>query len=377
MTYAVANKKDFKLLYSSENKVQALQEASKYLKSGIDVGVWYMWNHQTFKNFDRSKLGLISLENLYKQRALQLRDNYDELILYYSGGSDSHNILQTFLKNNIKLDYVFVRWPMKITDKNIYTPNNIDRSAENFVSEWDLVLKNDLDYIKQHHPEIKILVSDWLEDIDPNIYNDDLYKTQNHFHSPVNFLRMQSYSDTEISLLDKGKRVAAIWGVDKPNMYLDEQGRIFFVFLDLAIENAVPAQQSNNNIEFFYITPDMPEIIYEMANQVFLYFKARPELRPIINDKKQFGLMTELVKSICYPYWDSRKFQADKPKGFRKDKDFWFYESSEFTHIVDRWKHYYRNQFDDIDMSLVELDPEGNPSTYKIVYSPQYYVGQM
>ena len=45
--------------------------------------------------------GQISLKELYKERALQLREKYDYLILNYSGGSDSWTILNTFLENNI------------------------------------------------------------------------------------------------------------------------------------------------------------------------------------------------------------------------------------------------------------------------------------
>jgi hypothetical protein len=49
----------------------------------------------------------VSIEELYRQRALQLREQYDHLVLFYSGGADSHTILQTFIKNNIKIDEVF------------------------------------------------------------------------------------------------------------------------------------------------------------------------------------------------------------------------------------------------------------------------------
>lgn len=49
-----------------------------------------------------------SLEELKKQRAIQLRDKYDYIILYFSGGSDSITVLNSFLKNNIFLDEVVI-----------------------------------------------------------------------------------------------------------------------------------------------------------------------------------------------------------------------------------------------------------------------------
>ena len=45
----------------------------------------------------------ISLTTLYKWRAEQLRQKYDYIVLFYSGGADSNNILDTFVNNNIPM----------------------------------------------------------------------------------------------------------------------------------------------------------------------------------------------------------------------------------------------------------------------------------
>lgn len=49
-----------------------------------------------------------SLEELCATHAKTLRSQYDDIHLFYSGGSDSHYILQTFLDNKIKLDKVIM-----------------------------------------------------------------------------------------------------------------------------------------------------------------------------------------------------------------------------------------------------------------------------
>lgn len=386
--YAVCRTDNSKVLYSSPNKVQALIEASNLKRKGISCKVFFLYNHDVFKNFDRTLLGKISLQQLYKERAQQIRDSYDELILYYSGGADSHNVLQTFLKNNIKLDYVFVRWPSKIVDKNFYTANSHDRDARNFVSEWDLVIKHDLEYLKTHHPDIKIIMTDWLEDINPNLYNDDLFATQNHMHGAVNFLRMQSYSDVERTLVDKGKKVAEIWGMDKPILAQRADGSINFIFRDSEFSTARAMDGAEQNRELFYWTPKFPLLAYEMAYQVFLHYKANPQLASILDTNTmqvvpnhyikshQTLIQTHIVKQVCYPDWDFARFQAEKPRsGARLDKDFWFYESGEFDPLVERWKHYFQNQFDSIDKEFLTVDPEGKPEGYRIVDSPPYYLG--
>ena len=44
-----------------------------------------------------------SLEELYKRRAQQLREKYDYIVLAYSGGADSCNVLNSFLDNDCNL----------------------------------------------------------------------------------------------------------------------------------------------------------------------------------------------------------------------------------------------------------------------------------
>ena len=45
-----------------------------------------------------------SLEDLYRKRAEQIRKDYEYVILAYSGGHDSSQVLETFYYNNIHID---------------------------------------------------------------------------------------------------------------------------------------------------------------------------------------------------------------------------------------------------------------------------------
>ena len=101
---------------------------------------------------------------MYVERCNQLRDKYDYLVLHYSGGSDSHNILHTFLTNNIKLDEISIRWPKHWLDGKFYNVNNIDKSAKNAPSEFNYTIKPTLEYLQKHHPDIKINIVDFTED---------------------------------------------------------------------------------------------------------------------------------------------------------------------------------------------------------------------
>ena len=102
-----------------DNKITALIRASE-LKTDVK---WHYFDDIFINAHKNNVLSDTNLEDLYKIRAQQLRDSYDYLILNYSGGSDSHNILHTFLKNNIKLDCIYVQWPERLMDKGLFTVN--------------------------------------------------------------------------------------------------------------------------------------------------------------------------------------------------------------------------------------------------------------
>ena len=90
------------------NKIEAIFEANR-----SDKHVTWDYHDLIFKNYNWSIDPPIGLEELYKQRALQLREAYDHIVLFYSGGVDSWYILNTFIKNNIHLDEIYMYGPFE------------------------------------------------------------------------------------------------------------------------------------------------------------------------------------------------------------------------------------------------------------------------
>ena len=93
--YKVGNQK----FYSKAQAILYDQQNHK----GID----FIFNDEDFLSADWKNEPQESLDEIYKQRAQQLREKYDYLVLSYSSGVDSTNILHSFLYNNIHLDEVF------------------------------------------------------------------------------------------------------------------------------------------------------------------------------------------------------------------------------------------------------------------------------
>lgn len=362
------------------NKLEALQYSAQ-----IVTPVTYHWFDEAFDTFDRSLLGTVSLDALYKERAQRLRDKYDYLILNYSGGCDSWNILKTFLDNNIKLDQVMVCWPFGAS--KTYKPNIKDVSADNFMSEWDFTTKPDLEWLAQHHPDIKIELIDWAEPFinNPNFVNERSFDNLNHFHNLADLARSTLFSETERDMIEKGKTVGTIWGLDKPNISrLGNQ--IGMSFYDSVTTVAHPAPCNPFGTEYFYWDPNMPILAYEMAFQTLNWFKARPRMQEYIWNASEIGteIDTFLVKKqvnliacrdSCYTTWNNKptQFQVNKPVDIiRADKDFWLYEHSEMSNHVNKWKPLYDELLSTIDRKDTSTK-DGKPAGYRSFSTKRHY----
>jgi hypothetical protein len=115
--YWQANGKQFDV------KVNAILEAQS-----TDSEVTFHYNDQIWDQLDWTVEPKQSLEELYLHRAQQLRDKYKTLILRFSGGADSMNILRTFVDNNIKIDVITVNEYTHLTNSDRQThPGSIEK----------------------------------------------------------------------------------------------------------------------------------------------------------------------------------------------------------------------------------------------------------
>jgi hypothetical protein len=331
--------------------------------------------------------GQVNLKELYKERALQLREKYDYLILNYSGGSDSWTILNTFLENNIKLDHIFVKWPKAAMDKGFYTPNTNDRSAFNFASEWDFTLKKDLEWLAQAYPEIKIEVGDWLDNLDEDYFNDDLFHNTVNFNFMTNLLRNKYGSETEKLLVDKGVSVGSIYGVDKPLIMIVDK-RCYFYFIDSGPATCPPRAENPHGTEYFYWTPDMPQLAVEQAYKVYQWYNSNKDKRNLVlllhpdpaqrenaimkYMEKYFEESSDIIRSLVYPDWNLSKFQAFKPVPVPefdgKQKDYWLEVRPEMIDMKHVWRHYWRSYIDKINPIYLHVNKEFKKSRTRLHY---------
>jgi hypothetical protein len=350
-----------KKLFAS--KLDAVKYASQTGQS-----VYFYYHDHIWNSFDKTLLGKIPLITLYKERAQQLRDKYDHLVLHYSGGADSHNILHTFLTNNIKLDEICVKWPKPLRDGKFYTPNNKDISAKNAVSEWDFAIKPTLDWLASNRPDIKITIIDYASDLTENLTSVEHIESKilsmNINRGGFATLTMWINPVTEnIISQKKMSNIGHIFGIDKPILTLKDN-IICVQFMDVVFDMLLmPEAHSEGRVEGFYWTPDFPILALEQAYQTALVIKQNKEFLSLIETSstltaadilKRFEDQGNLQKKILYKdSWDLNTFQVDKPNVARSDWYFWLFENQELASLRNNWVQASNNLLQGVDQQLL------------------------
>ncbi len=240
--------------------------AAKQTKSQIE------WNFfdGVFSKVNWTEEPVLSLDELYRIRAQQIREKYDYVIVFCSGGADSNNVIRTFMKNNIKVDEVMALAPMSGLNNWNFDKSTLDES--NTISETKYALFPLLDEIKNTAPDIKITVNDFFQDIIK--YNNEEWT----FKACGNIVTVLTSHFTDVlkyphidKLIQQGKKVALVYGTDKPIIRIDYFGDIVLAFSDSGVNYLnMPEERMNPFVDrvLFYWTPDLPELLVKQAHVV-------------------------------------------------------------------------------------------------------------
>lgn len=284
------------------------------------------------------------LRKLYKIRAQQLRDKHDYLILSYSGGSDSWTVLNTFMINDIFIDEIVVNWPVKATQgpDAIYKYNidiaNLD--AGNYLSEWDAFLGQELEDIKKVLPNTKVTIMDWSETIlsDPPDASEALAKP--YFQDLVQVRIMGVKTESEKEAIAKGLSVGYIYGTDKP-ILKKVNNFCYLQFCDASMRHNVSRTSYGSTIEYFYISPEMPEICIESSYKILSAINKDPTLVAMMDElhkPENWKTFRALVTTVCRPDYKPR-FQTNiaANQALHHGKYQWAQQSPTYKDAFDRW----------------------------------------
>lgn len=190
------------------SKVKALHHARQY-----NTKVHFYYHDDVYSKQDWKTEPPHTLDFYYREQAQRIRDNYDYVILCYSGGYDSSNILETFYYNNIKLD--------KIITVGALSQDSAFGVDENHNGE---LYHNVFPYLKELGLDGITQVCDYtdyfsnMDNFSITVHGDDWVDYTGAWYSPHNWF----WKDIERYVVPKewhGKRVALLFGKDKPSLF--------------------------------------------------------------------------------------------------------------------------------------------------------------
>lgn len=297
------------------------------------TGIHLHWdfNEAVFDSYDWTQEPQESLPELYRLRAQQLRDRYEYIILQYSGGADSTNVLETFVRNDIKLD-------------EVVSYCNHDQHSF-FSAEIYQAAIPKFEDLKTKNPHIKFRLLNLTElELDHFNINDTKFSwiyEMNAYFNPNNACRtnfgmkVKEWAD----MIHAGKKVCILSALDKPRIW-QVDGKFVFRFIDFIDCAASVTSQAGLQPwtdELFYWTPDLPAIMIKQGHIIKNYLSGNVTNLPFVSleksdlayreyQNKKYWLNNHGVHTLIYPYWDINTFTVGKsPSIIFSPRDTWFY----------------------------------------------------
>lgn len=324
--------------YKTYSKVEAIELAHRQNQPWID---WH-FNDLEFSAYDWTQEPTQSLPQLYAQRAQQIRDTYDYVVLFYSGGSDSTNMLDAFVNNGIAIDEIVTLGYWDIDpDPNSFFHSELVQVA------WPRIEELKSQGLQFHHRHVDLgrtsvnILSDSSMAMDRPYLASTIFTTN---HLSKSYIR--ETNPYYLSIIGSGKRLVFVFGHDKPRLF-KVNDRYCVRFLD-TVDHAVPVrtQLQNRSWEYdecFYQAPECCDLICKQAHVLLKFFRQNPLIfreknhnDPISNipDSNNFfgnayfssrPLTTgmgngqpltyrRLLNSLLYPTWNPNSHDAGKPR---------------------------------------------------------------
>jgi hypothetical protein len=370
-------------------KYEALRHASQLKTRDIK----YHYFDEFYKRLDWYNEPRESLEELYKQRAMHLRDRYDYIILSFSGGSDSSNVLESFVKNRIHIDEVITAYPKLLVEKLLPKFDTSDKFHGNSPFEYYTAALPRLKRLSHENPEIKITDLDiTLPALDSVMTGNLINLTHSGWPPTIPIVGTYHTMYKRVrELHDKGLNVCWLNGCDKPRLgYSPGKQKFAFYFDDISFTHGEITEDALSGFkpttESFYFTQEIPQItlkqcalIKKALNPIFInqdskFIRDNNLIsRTTISGNFIINVHSDFIKKIIYPDWNTNIFQAEKPpnQGQGDGTGYYYYNSGLLDQrILDYAVGQIRDWYDSINPDLLFLDKLGRPQEHMYQTQP-------
>jgi len=349
-----------------------------YMNSKTKKPIRFWFYDEIFDGANFKQEPTKSVACLYKERAQQLRDKYNYLILAFSGGYDSTEILFTYATNNIPLDEIQIYNYEKLTEKL----KGYDDDFINSFYEYDKSVKPILKTFLKYQPNVKIVVKDVSDDLLQDVINDKfmLLNVENRSISPFIIPpTARTYPMVMAKENNKNNRhnVGLISGQEKPKLFLDNYGRVWTYFLDVSSNSSRFINSGfvspSYTPEWFYWSPDCVEIPIKQTHLIInkmRHDKKWTKQLMFAKKNKNFMLDQNMLVPIIYEHFHHVPFHGKKLKDTSSELYLLSHHHGLRDKIIDPVKErlmFLRNTYKSITMDLLSQP----------IKSKMYYVGSI
>jgi len=240
------------------------------------------------KNFDSIDWSVDPVESfniLRAQRAQQLRDSSSYIALYFSGGSDSTAVLNTFVVNNIPIDEVIIN---RFSDM-------LDIRNNGQVA---------IDYLKRIEYKGKVNIVDIDYKILNNLLIKQIWAKTNNFPGVLH-----SILRTRIDFFEQNNLIPVknIRPSNTTHLYCETTPIIRVenkkYYAQLPVTHIVAASYQKGNTQFF-TSEDFPQLHIKQCHIIVNYFKEYfPEETTILESNQKYH---KIIKNLIRDPWDIR-----------------------------------------------------------------------
>ena len=273
----------------------------------------FILDADVYKQIDWTIEPKTDLWELYKQRAQQLRDKYDYIILRWSGGADSTNMVQSFLQNDIR--------PDEIQTCTMEAPGYKPKDGMHIEQRENFhLIKNDVERLG-----VKMTTVNTADFYEHGFDDPDwqFVSTSPRTNSYSKFMQMYNLNHYKNIAL-KYTNPVVVDGLDKPQITnVDGEMVAYFCDLQQMVTGFTHNFDSNHTAfaikkERFYCTGDLPELTIKQSHIVANYIQNREDMKRVT----ALGYNTEgfpeetysemVIRLLYYKSWKNNFFSIGK-----------------------------------------------------------------
>jgi hypothetical protein len=273
------------------------------LKSGKNCFLYY--NDVLYNKVDWKIEPALSLDELYKQRAQEIRDSYERVILCLSGGIDSRNVLETFYYNNIHIDEIL---SVGAFSQDEYFGSDENNNKEIYVNVKQLLNGMNL-------PNTKKTFIDYTEHYKDPLVFETLKQKEDYWYTELGCWKSFHnlfWKDLKKYVINDNKKTCFVMGTGKTQLsMMNHYAFVMFNETDVT-DYGFNYQDDNLYRENFYWgnTPISAEIVKKQAHVMLnVYEKAAKQLNLPSNYEKVYN-------KVIYNLKTPLQMPTKKSKGF-------------------------------------------------------------